>query len=92
MIKFNKFWEKVASYGDVNVIENGEHKTVRLSESYVSKITGLSTQTLDALKPVKEGLKKKRGTINMSNIDKLCEFFECQPCDLMEYVNDEEDC
>jgi len=32
---------------------------------------------------------KSDGNVDVSTISKLCKILNCQPCDIMEYVNDE---
>lgn len=32
----------------------------------------------------------KNENVNVSTINKLCQILECQPCDIMEYVPDDE--
>ena len=36
-----------------------------------------------------EKMRKSEGHIDTRSIDKLCEYLDCQPGDLMEYVKDE---
>ena len=50
--------------------------------TYKLKKTGLMSQA------TYQALKNGRGGLNSSTIDKLCETFDCQPFDLMEYVPD----
>ena len=50
--------------------------------TYKLKKTGLMSQA------TYQALKNGRGGLNVSTIDKLCEAFNCQPCDLMEWVPD----
>lgn len=37
-----------------------------------------------------EKMRKGSGSIDTRSIEKLCEYLECQPGDLMEYIPDEE--
>lgn len=87
MISFQKFWQKMAETQTVSVIENGVPVDKKLTESLLCKITGLSSQTTDAMKPVEKGkvYKRERGNVSLDVINRLCDFFDCQPCDLIEY-------
>lgn len=87
MISFQKFWQKMAEVQTVSVIENGQPVEKKLTATLLCKITGLSTQTIDAMKPIEEGVtyKRKRGNVSLSVIDRLCDFFDCQPDELIEY-------
>ncbi len=57
----------------------GEHK-MKISD--VVRETGLSRNTLTLM--YKETAQK----IDINALDKLCQLFECEPCQLLEYVND----
>lgn len=90
MISFAKFWQKMAESDKIAIICNGQIVNKKLTISLLSQITGISTQTFDAMRPIEEGkvYKRKRGCVNLSVIDKLCDFFECQIEDLIEFCED----
>lgn len=73
-MKFNKLWALCA--------ENDIAPTVLFEK------LGLSTQTLFTMRPAKEGAEYKtrqqKGNVSLQTIDKICSYFKCQPCDIME--------
>ena len=56
----------------VKCVEEGISKTALFSK------VGLSTQTLNAM--------SNNNNVSLKTIDKLCSYFKCQPCDVMEFL------
>ena len=74
MALYNKLKIKIAE----KEFQEGRKLTYRT----ISKETGISTTTLT--KYIKEG-----GGIDPRTLEKLCEYFNCQPGDLLVYSNEE---
>lgn len=71
-MKFNKLWA-LCAMNDI-------------SPSKLFAQLGLSSQTYNCMRDGKEGYdyKRKKGSVSLRTIDKLCTYFKCQPSDIME--------
>lgn len=90
MISFRKFWQKMEQTKTVKVMVDGQVRDMKLTQYLLCDLTGLSNNVINALVEPKEGVeyKCKKGNVSISSIEVLCDFFDCQPCDLMEYVDE----
>lgn len=53
-----------------------------VTQEEVERCTGIRRPTLSAIE------NNKAVTISLTAIDKLCKYFDCQPCDLFTYIKD----
>ena len=51
----------------------------RVTAEQIAKETGLSKNTISKMR------NSKNSNISISTLDKLCEYFECDVCDLLSY-------
>jgi len=58
--------------------EERENRRIRLSE--IAQATGLSTQTVSAL------VNNQTDRVSLKALAALCEYFGCQPSELLQYV------
>lgn len=88
----DKEWNNIKTQAEINLknkgIVNVDKELVKELSPYLKSITptalfkrlGISTQTLSVL--------KNNGSVSLSTIDKLCSYFKCQPCDIMEFLEE----
>lgn len=81
MIKFDKFFNLLNSIHEVEI----DGVMTKLTQSKLSELTDIN-ETVFCFMRGGEG--KRKGKISMDTIERLCDFFDCQPCDLMEYVSE----
>jgi putative transcriptional regulator len=66
----------------IKIAEKEFHENRKLTYRTISKETGISTTTLT--KYINQG-----GGIDPGTLEKLCEYFDCQPGDLLVYSADQ---
>lgn len=72
--RFRELWEAK---------QRAENRRITLME--IAQATGISRNTLSRLADVRQ----TRYVTNTGIIDRLCNYFNCQPGDLLEYVSEE---